>query len=350
MFASPIHTCSGTTSRYLLLVALLWIFTGGKVEAQILADCGYYKLPKEVFSSLLHKLVDDIAQLANKRPAIEKAILMGSDITDYVYRAGLIKKIPGCNHSNTGPNIQIVGGNTAPIAPVTGSKAIDGFTLIIKALPYRLCAYIGDTGANNRGVWVRFEPPNSQNGKLGECVNNPILPLLNLGQPLPEPNTAYVFQPLLASAPKTPGQSTSGCQPTAKVKCCRELKTSTPNSNVKGATKIDNALAIIKAHAAFTKQLFDPFTSRGLKLQLCRMAVSRTYYDPWNDQIFVGRGHLNRLSQEETIRVMLEELAHAAFSTSSKWPPAPNIAKSRGMSEFNYVGWNTDVNNGECLR
>lgn len=157
--------------------------------AQRMSDCSYYKIDPSMFAANLNGFVDDIADLVEKKRNLKTAVSQGRDITDEIYAAGLLGRVPGCIHSDAGRNVEVFGGD------VTGSFGTGsiGFTVVVRALPSRHCRQLkGVSNSRNRYFQVRGEAPKKAPTPYGECLDNPVLPFVY--GTLPLPNTAYVYQ------------------------------------------------------------------------------------------------------------------------------------------------------------
>ncbi len=124
------------------------------------------------------------------------AIKAGEDITEAVYAAGLLDRSPGCNHGDVGLNVEVKGGDLTGRLSIVGGA---GFTVLVRALPYKHCHYFSKVGTTSPVFQVRGEPPGARPTAFGQCINNPALPFITLGKTLPLPNTVYVFKELVSS-------------------------------------------------------------------------------------------------------------------------------------------------------
>ncbi|HEC18670.1 MAG TPA: hypothetical protein ENI97_04945, partial [Gammaproteobacteria bacterium] len=168
-------------------------------------DCGYYKTAPSVFHARLERFVDDIANLVAQRADLQATIASGGDITEEVYTAGLLGRIPDCIHDDAGRNVEVVGGDvtTADELLLKGSS---GFTVVVRGLPYKHCRELVADGENDPRFLVRGEAPGEAPRNYGDCLNLPAL--FRFGMKLPMPNTAYVYKQIkrgdLSERPKNP--------------------------------------------------------------------------------------------------------------------------------------------------
>lgn len=186
-----------TGTFFLLVLMVFWPLMAG---ATAFSDCGYYKLPAEQFAAALDAFADDVQAHIQQNPQLRDTLIRRGNITQNLYDAGLIERVPGCIQDPAGFNVEVVGGD--PLGIVEGPDVdASGFSLVVRGLPQPLCREVQAQSGSGRPVRVRPEPPGQAPGVVGECVSNPITWAVTLGRTLPMPNTAYVYQRIALPAP-----------------------------------------------------------------------------------------------------------------------------------------------------
>jgi hypothetical protein len=161
----------------------------------VLRDCNQHLYDPVSFLFRTERFGGEVGRLIERDRRLRSAIQLspGQDLTDVVYAAQLLERVPNCPE----PVVQVVAGNQAPGMGGSTPPGTTGFTVIIKGMPKLQCEMVNlaERLQIRRGAFaVRFEPPGNPGAwQLGECASNPIASLLNLGRPLPQPNTAYLF-------------------------------------------------------------------------------------------------------------------------------------------------------------
>lgn len=190
------HTGGQTMSCLHLQGRDIYVHGATAASGQIskFSECNYFKIPPPMISSRLDGFVNGVTSLITRSPELQRAIGDGQDITEAVYADGLLQRVAGCMHSDAGPNVQVLGGNATP--DHAGRQGANGFTVIVRALPYRHCLELHKRPRGNPSYQVRGEPPGQAPWPFGKCVSNPVLTVFTLGKTLPLPNTAYIYKPL----------------------------------------------------------------------------------------------------------------------------------------------------------
>lgn len=206
---SPFPTHDGQTlrgrswGRYGFVAALIFVssFIASPLYAQaIVKDCSSFRENPASFAKSVHKLVDEVLRLSQRDAALRRSIEAGGRLTERIYAAGLIERVPDCNHEAGKPNLEVLGG-AFPVSGTPQSAGLDGkgngVTVIIRGQPYTHCKAFqaaAVTGGEKRSTIVRFEPPGSKPDAFGKCRVGNLIGSIMSGRNLPQPNTVYIFE------------------------------------------------------------------------------------------------------------------------------------------------------------
>jgi hypothetical protein len=180
------------------LVSLLWLLLlAFPTAARAFPACGYYKLSPDEFLSALDAFANDVQAHIQRNPELIDVLAQRGNITQSVYDAGLIEQVPGCVPDSGESFVEVVGGDPLEIVETTHADWV-GFSLIVRGLTRPSCQAILDNPGRERPMRVRPEVPGRAPGTVGDCIENPVVRLLTRGRRMPMPNTAYVYQRIVA--------------------------------------------------------------------------------------------------------------------------------------------------------
>jgi hypothetical protein len=177
-----------------LLCLLLLAFP---TVARAFPECGYYELSPDGFLTALDTFANDVQAHIQRNPELLDVLAQRGNITQSLYDAGVIEQVPGCAAFSDEPNVEVVGGDPLELVETTHADAT-GFSLIVRGLTRPSCQAIQDHPGQDRPMRVRPEVPGRAPGTVGDCIENPVVRALTLGRRMPMPNTAYVYQPIVA--------------------------------------------------------------------------------------------------------------------------------------------------------